>query len=182
MGNKNSIVFLKCLGYQIIFSIVSMVFFTNLIPLFVYSIFTAWLLIWALHSTFWRLGNKHGKQIVIHNNNLKEGDTAKRKPIFKGALLALPFLAVNLIFLLLTFYFNNNIMLLIETIITFPFAGFLSPLKDKLDVNFLLSHLIVRFVMYIPCVTAYISGLYNFSLIDKYYRKIIYKTPSKSDK
>ncbi len=175
MNKKYFIVFLKCIGLQLIFSIVSVVFFVNIISPALYSIFTAWLLIWALHSTFWTLGNKEGKMIVIHNNNLKIGDTKQKKKIFKGALVALPFLLVNIIFLLLTYYTNNDILVFIETFITFSFSGFLPTLKDDLDIQYLISHLLVHFAMYIPCVIAYISGLYKFSLLDKYYRKILYK-------
>ncbi len=180
MTKKYFSVFLESVGIQILFSVASMVFFVNVFPV-AYSLFTAWLLIWALHSIFWRLGNKEGKMIVIHNNNLKEGEAPKKKPIFKGALIALPHFILNIIILLLTNFLNKDILLIIEALITFPFANLLAPATDALGGKYLSTRILACLAMYLPCVTAYITGMLNFSFIDRYYRKIIYKTPSKKD-
>ena len=179
MSKKYVSVFLQSIGMQIMFSIVSMIFYINIT---IYTVFTAWLFMFPLYSTYWKLGNKDGKMIIIHNRNLKAGDEPKKKNLFKGALIALPYFMINIILLLLTYYTNNDILLIIETAITFPFAGFLPPLTDILGAKYLLSRLIVCFAIYLTCILGYMTGIINFSLLDKYYIKIIYKnTPKKEN-
>ena len=66
---------LECIGLQIIFAIVSIVLQNDVISPKLTSFFTAWLFLWAVHSTFWQLGNKERKSIAIINNNLGLDDT-----------------------------------------------------------------------------------------------------------
>ncbi len=178
MLKKYLVIFLECSGMQILFSVLSMLFFVGFIPTYIYSIFTAWLLIWALHSTFWQLGNREGKMHIIRNKHLVEDGKETEKPEYlKGALFALPHLSVNLILLLSTYLTNTDILVTITTALHFPFVGFLPELTNELGTDYLISRTLVCLAMYIPCVTAYISGYFQFSLIDKYFHKIIYKTP-----
>lgn len=178
MNKKTLILNLECIGIQILASVFSLVFYNNIIPAKWFSLFTAWLFIWALNSTFWQLGNKDRKMYKIMNNHRKECEGYLKQNRFKGAFLALPFLIFNVFVLTLTYYINNDIMITIQSILNFPFSGFLPVFGDVLDSKYYISRLIVCFVMYVPCVTAYFSGSYNFSITEILLPKLIYKSQS----
>lgn len=173
---------LECLGLQLVFSIVSMGLYTDFFPDILYSIFTAWLFIWSIHSTFWQLGNKEMKRIKIYNNNLLPGQNPVKQNIFKGALLAIPFFALNFLLLVFTCIFNENILVTIQAISQFHFIGFLTPADDALGINYFLPRFAVCLVMYLACAGAYISGAKNYSFFDKYFHRIIYKTKNEEEK
>ena len=158
---------------QILAAVFSMFFFIDVIPIKLFSLFTAWLLVWALHSTFWQLGNKNRKNLIIQNNHNE--DNKKKHNLFIGALAALPFLVVNVALVFATYFLNTDILVGIQNFVMFAFIGFLPTVKDILDKDFIVSRIIVCFVMYLPCVTAYISGAYGFSFTEKYFPKLVYK-------
>lgn len=177
---KNYIkVMLELFGLELFFGLISDVFFMNyfywLNPK-IYSVFTAWLMLWAMHSALWQLGNKDRKRIKIENNHLKDGEKPHKQKMYMGALIALPFFAVNLIFVLVTCISNLDSLIFVHTLVHFTFVGFISsPDYSGFNADYLISSICVCLVMYIPCITAYISGAHNFSLIEKYVPRIIYK-------
>lgn len=182
MNKKYVLIFFECVGLQLFFSLLSMIFYVSIVPPKLFSFFTAWLLLWALHSTFWQLGNKERKQIAISNRKLEPGEQPKKQNFLKGACVALPYFLINIIFLLITVCTNNDILIIIQSAIHFSFAGFLPLVQDNLDSEYIISRSIVCIVMYIPCITAYISGAHNISLIEKYFPKLIYKNKSDNTK
>ena len=173
---KYFLINLECIGLEIVFSIVSIILCNDLISPFLMSIFTSWLLLWALHSTFWQLGNKERKSIAIFNNNLTDAEIPVKQNRLKGALVAFPFFAFNVIFLLLTCKINNDTIVTVQSLLQLPFSGFLPKVTDELGMEYFKPRFIACLVMYIPCITAYFSGSLNFSLTDKYLPKLIYKT------
>lgn len=181
MNKKYFLVPLECLALQIFFALLSMVFYISIIPPMVFSFFSAWLFLWSLHSTFWQLGNKERKQIAIANRHLGPEDATIKQNRLKGALIALPYLLINIIILLLTYITNNDILVIVESFLLFSFSGFLPLVTDTLDNVYLTSRLLVCLAMYIPCVTAYISGSYNFSLTEIIFPKILYKSNHKNN-
>ncbi len=180
MNKKYLLIPLECLGLQIFFALLSMVFYISVIPPMVFSFFAAWLFLWSLHSTFWQLGNKERKQIAIANRHLNDEECTIKQKRYKGALIALPFLLINIIILLLTYVTNNDVWVFVESFLHFPFSGFLPLVTDQLDKVYLTSRFLVCVAMYIPCVTAYISGSYNFSLTEIVFPKILYKSNPKN--
>lgn len=171
---KYILIFLEMIGMQILAAIFSMLFFIDVIPVKLFSFFTAWLLVWALHSTFWQLGNKDRKNLIIHNNHADDADKKKHN-MLTGALVALPFLLFNILMIFATYIFNTDLLVTIQNFIMFSFIGYLSNVKDVLDKDYIITRLIVCLIMYIPCVTAYISGALGFSVVEKYFPKLIYK-------
>ena len=180
MIKKIILITLELLGIQLIGFIFSLFFFIGVIPLILYSTFTGLLFIWAIHSTFWQLGRKDGKMNVIINNNLKEGEQPKKNFLPKGALLALPHFAINVIFVIYTTKINpTNNMTTYQSYALFPLIGFVRYFEE-VGINITFSNIIACLIMYIPCCSAYISGVYNISIIEKVFPKIIYKS-SKSN-
>ena len=178
MNNKYWFINLECIGLQVLFSAFSLIFYNSIMPAKLFSLFTAFLLIWAIHSTFWQLGNKDRKNIVIKNNHLDRGESPFKQNRLKGAIIGLPYLVLNVMFLIITCLCNTDILVTIESVLQFTFSGFLPLPGDNLGREYFIPRLIVCFIMYIPCVTAYFSGSYNFSLTEKILPKIIYKTRS----
>lgn len=176
MNKKHLLVPLECLGLQVFFAILSMVFYISVIPPMLFSFFSAWLFLWSLHSTFWQLGNKERKQIAIANKHLNDGETIIKQKRYMGALIALPFFVINIIILLLTCVTNNDILVITESFLHFSFSGFLPKPTPELGQQYFLSRLSVCLIMYVPCVTAYVSGSYNFSLTEIIFPKILYKS------
>ncbi|MBR5506253.1 MAG: hypothetical protein IKV73_08150 [Clostridia bacterium] len=176
MNKKYLLVPFECIGLQIFFALLSMVFYISVIPPMLFSFFSAWLFLWTLHSTFWQLGNKERKQIAIANRHLDDGVSIIRQKRYKGALIALPFFVINITILLLTYITNNDILVFVESFLHFSFSGFLPLVNDTLDNVYVSSRLLVCLAMYIPCVTAYISGSYNFSITEIVFPKILYKS------
>ncbi len=162
------------IGMQILAAIFSMLFFIDVIPVKLFSFFTGWLLIWALHSTFWQLGNKDRKNLIIHNNH-SDDKNKKKQNLFSGAFVAFPFLLINVLLVFVTYIFNTDLLVTIQNFVMFSFIGYISTVKDILDKDYIVSRLIICFVMYIPCVTAYISGAFGFSIVEKYFPKLLYK-------
>lgn len=181
MNKKYLLIILECFGLQILFSVLAMVFYVSVIPPMLYSFFTAWLFLWALHSTFWQLGNKERKHIAIANRHLASDETPKKQNMFKGALIALPFYLVNIFLIMSTILINTDMIVTIQSMLHFCFAGFVEPAGDVLGTDYFLSRLAIATAMYIPCVTAYISGAHNFSFTEKYFPKLIYKSTSQKN-
>lgn len=172
-------------GLQLFFAVLSMFFveFFSWIDgwQWIYSAFTGWLFLGAVHSTFWQQGNKDRKNNIIANNHLQEGQPKIKLNIFQGAKFALGFLGINLLVLLLTFLCDNgktfgNVIFFIHRTLLFPLAGFI---PNGGSSYYWPVCILLCLIMYIPCVTAYISGMHNFSLIEKYVPKIIYKSNKK---
>ncbi len=186
MKKKYVLIALELFGLEIFFSILSLFFY----PFFewihndiIYSIFTAWLFLGAVHSTFWQLGNKERKNIIIQNNHLKEGEPPIKQKQLTGAKIAFPFFIVNILVIVIAYFHGNagmNAIWITHRIFQFTFAGFLG--NETHTLKYVLNGMLVCLVMYIPCITGYISGAHNFSLIEKYFPKIIYKQKKKPKK
>ena len=176
MNGKYIKIVLECFGLQILFSVISMGLYNDFFPDIVFSIFTAWLFLWTIHSTFWQLGNKERKLIKIMNKNRSQDELEYKQNRLKGAKIALPFFVVNFVYLIITCVLNIDILVTVESILQFTFVGFLSPVDNALGWNYFYPRFLVCIVMYLTCVFAYFSGSYNFSFFDKYFHKIVYKT------
>lgn len=176
----------ELLGLQIFFSVLAMVFSTNFSWMdnwaFIFSLLTAWLFLGAVHSTFWQLGNKDSKNIVIANNHMSPGQTRIKLDRLKGAKVGLPFVVINIVIVLITMIFdsggdgNGGVLFIIHRIMLGSLFGFIPEGEAYWYACFALC-----LVMYIPCVTAYISGTYHFSLTEKIVPKLIYKSTDKKD-
>ena len=188
MKNKILKLNLELFGLQLFFAVLSFFVF----PFFswidgwkwIHGIFVGWLFLGAVHSTFWQRGNKDYKNNVIYNNHLEEGQKPQKLNMANGALYALPFLLINLLVLFLTFILDNGSsfgdkVFLVHRVLLFSLAGFIP--ADK-SVYYWPVCILLCFVMYLPCVTAYISGAHSFSLTEKYIPKIIYKSVKKDTK
>ncbi|MBE7052035.1 MAG: hypothetical protein E7395_05645 [Ruminococcaceae bacterium] len=158
---------LECIGLEIFFSILSMFFYISVIPPKLFSFITALLFIGAVHTTFWTLGDKERKQFAIANNHLQTGDTPKIQHWFRGLIVALPFLIINIIFLLLTCLINNDIMVTIQSFLHFTFSGFIPVPTDSLGFDYFFPRLIVCVVMYLPSSFSYVLGKHNISITEK---------------
>lgn len=176
MNGKYIKINFECLGLQILFSVISMGLYNDFFPDVVFSLFTAWLFLWTIHSTFWQLGNKERKMIKIMNKNRGENEPEYKQNRLKGAIIAVPFFAANFIFLIVSCVLNKDILVTIQSILQFSFVGFLTPVDDILGWNYFYPRFIVCIVMYLTCIIAYLSGSYNYSFFDKYFHKIVYKT------
>ncbi len=155
--------------------------------MYLFSIITAWLYLGALHSTFWQLGRKDMKNIVIANNHVAEGEELSKPKLYTGAVLGLFLLIFNIILVVMASFnfdvvkynpatdsqiFSPSLIFMVHRFLISPFMGFL---PASYGGEYVLRCIIICFIMYIPCVVAYITGTYDFSLLDKYFHKIIYK-------
>jgi len=176
---------------QIIFSCVAF-FFTPWFSwlhskMYLFSIITAWLFIGALYSTFWQLGRKDAKNIVIQNNNISSCEASEKQKMYTGAVVALFMLVFNILVVIAASFhfdvteynpvtdsevFSPSAVFMIHRFLISPFMGFL---PENYGGQYVLRCILICFVMYIPCVVAYITGALDFSLIDKYFYKIISK-------
>lgn len=178
---------LELFGLQLFFAVLSLF----VAPFFswidgwkwIHGVFVGWLFLGAVHSTLWQKGNKDRKNVAILNNHLKPGQEKIKQNMWLGAVYALPFLIVNLLVVLITFILDNGSafsdkIFLVHRIFLFSLAGFIPE-----DGSSLYWHvcILLCFVMYLPCVTAYISGAHNFSLTEKIVPKIIYKPKDKKE-
>ena len=178
---------LELLGLQIFFAVLSMFFvefFSWMQGLkWIYSLLTGWLFLGAVHSTFWQMGNKDYKNNVIVNNYIENESEKVKLSMLGGAKTGFWFFIINVIIVLATLVFDKgsgygDVLFLIHRVMLFPLAGFLPETANKF---YWYVCIILCVVMYIPCITAYISGAHNFSLTEKYVPKIIYKNPNKKD-
>lgn len=173
---------LEMFGLQIIAFVFSFYFLISVIPIYIYSIFTGFLFIWALHSTYWQLGNKDRKMNIIKNNNLSEGEVPHKLFLFKGALIALPHFLINVIYVFISNTYETGLPLTIQRFAMFPFIGFLDIFETDYNWGYLGANLLGCLLMYVPCTFAYMSGCKNISIIEKIVPKIIYKNPEKAKK
>ena len=181
MFKKTVLITLELLGIQIVAFMFSFFFFIGVIPLILYSTFTGLLFIWALHSTFWQLGNKDGKMNTILNNHLSQDEPRKKNFLLKGALLALPHFIINIIFVIYTTKYNNSdLMTTVQSFALFPLIGFIRKFESS-GMSSFSANAIGCLIMYIPCCTAYISGIYNISIIEKIFPKILYKSSNNTN-
>jgi len=178
----------ELIGLQIFFAVLSAIFsfFFSWIKNWeiFYSIFTGWLFLGAVHSTFWQMGNKDYKNNVIYNNNLDENIPKRKLSMLGGLKYGSGFFVINVLIGLFTMLFDFNIekglgvLALLHRIMLLPLSGFI---PDVTKSYYWIGCFLLYIVMYIPCITAYISGAHNFSLTEKYVPKIIYKSKSKKD-
>lgn len=176
----------ELLGLQIFFSILAMVFSTNFSWMdnwaVVFSLLTAWLFLGAVHSTFWQMGHKDSKNNVIANNHLLPGQPEIKLNRLKGARIGLPFFVINIVIVLITMIFdsgndgNGGLLFIIHRIMLGPVFGFIPDGKAYWHVCYVLC-----IIMYIPCITAYVSGTYHFSLTERIVPRLIYKSTDKKD-
>ncbi len=173
---------IELLGLQIFFSVFSFI----LSPFFswmdnwewIVSLLTGWMFLGAVHSTFRQLGNKDRKNTVIANNHLKDGETPHKIDYLKGLKIGGVFLGINLLIVLLTLFFESapgfgDVIYIIHRVMLGALMGFL---PKAASVSYWLISLLLCFIIYIPCIGGYISGVKNFSLTEKIVPKIIYKS------
>ncbi len=182
MKTKYLKITLEIIGLQIFFSVLSFIF----APFFswmdnwewIFSFFTGWLFLGSVHATFWQLGNKDRKNIAIENNHLREGEIPHKINYLKGLKVGSVFFFINLLVVVLTLFFESapvfgNAIYMIHRIMLGSLMGFL---PQSVSVSYWLICFLLCFVMYIPCITAYVSGSKNFSLTEKIVPRIIYKS------
>ena len=149
------------LGLQIFFSVLSMFF----MPFFswmdnwtwIFSIMTGWLFLGSIHSTYWQLGRKDAKNTAIKNNHLESGQQEVKLSLFGGLKFGSIFFIVNVLLVIITAVFKDvDVLFSIHRFMVGPLFGFLPPVDS--DWYWIVSVLLC-IVMYIPCITAYISGV-----------------------
>ncbi|MBR3932335.1 MAG: hypothetical protein IKJ68_00295 [Clostridia bacterium] len=183
MKNRYLKINAEIIGLQIFFSFLSIMF----MPFFswmdnwtwVFSFLTGWLFLGAVHSTFWQLGRKDAKTNVIENNHLKDNEKPKKLNLFGGAKVGFVSFTINIIIVILALvYTESSLLFNIHRIMIGSLFGFLPDTKAS---SYWSVSAILCFVMYIPCITAYISGVYNFSITEKIVPKLLYKSTNKKD-
>ena len=179
---KIILVNLECIGLQILASVFFIIFYNHIMPPKLYSIFTIWLFLWAVYSTFWQLGNKDRKNTIIKNNHLNIGESPLKQNRLKGAIIGFPYFIFNILILLITCVFNNDILITVQSFLLLTFSGFLPYATDTLGNEYFIPRLIVCVIMYISCIAAYFSGSFNFSITDKILPKLIYKNYGNKNK
>lgn len=175
---------LELIGLQLFFSVLSLIFSAFFSWMdnwaFVFSLLTGWLFLGAVHSTFWQMGNKDYKNNVIANNHLEEGQEPKKLNFLNGLKAGSVFFVINVLIVLATMIFdsgndgNGGVLFIIHRIMLGALFGFIPNNEWYWPVCYLLC-----IVMYMPCITAYISGAHSFSLTEKIVPKLLYKTDKK---
>ncbi len=175
---------LELLGLQLFFSVLGFVFsaffsWMDNWPV-VLSLITGWLFLGAVHSTFWQMGNKDYKNNVIANNHLTDGEKPHILDPLTGLKIGSIFFVINVLLVFIAMVFdsgsdgNGGVLFIIHRLAVGALFGFIP------DNNFYWhACYILCLVMYIPCITAYISGIHNFSLTEKIVPKLLYKTNKK---
>lgn len=172
----------ELIGLQLFFALASVMFVSFFSWMqgwkWIFSFFTGWLFLGAAHSTLWQLGNKDRKNNIIVNKNLPEGAPDVKLSIWGGLKYASAFFAINVIVVLLVILCDNGgtpgntYIYLVHRILMAPLFGFLPEYGSG---TYALVSLLLCVVMYIPCITAYISGTKNFSLTEIIVPRLIYK-------
>lgn len=182
MKSKYFKINIELIGLQVFFSVLSFIFsfFFSWMDNWewIFSFFTGWLFLGAVHSTLRQLGDKDRKNIAIANNHLKDGEKMHKIDYLKGAKIGSVFFGVNFLIVLLTLFFESapgfgDCLYIVHRVMLGALMGFLPTVES---VSYWLVAFLLCFVMYLPCITAYISGAKDFSLTEKIVPKIIYKS------
>ncbi len=147
----------------------------------VYSSITALLFLSSCYSRVWRAGRKDARHVKIYNNHHEDKIGVKySKALAIGAIASIPNIIV-LAALIITsitgegFITANTVYRLLQS----TFMGWLG--DDNL--TYIPNCIIVTIIPILLSLPAYITGTKDFSLVDKYLPKIIYKkTPDKKNK
>jgi len=173
----------ESLGLQLFFSVASFIFmeFFSWLEdsIWVYSMLTGWLFLGAINSSFWQLGRRDAKNNAIINKNLKQGQKKVNLSLLGGLKAGGLFFLINILVVVFSYIFKDSqVLYTVHRVMLGSLCGFL---PTAINSTYWLISLILCFVMYIPCITAYIAGVYNFSLSEKIVPKLIYKSPTKKD-
>ena len=134
MKKLNLKINLELLGLQIFFAVLSM-FFVEFFSWmqgwkWIYSLFTGWLFLGAVHSTLWQLGNKDYKNNVIINNHIENENEKVKLSMLGGARAAFIFFVINILVVAATLIFDKgsgygDVLFLFHRVLLFPLAGFI---------------------------------------------------------
>ena len=173
----------EILGLQIFFAILSLLFleFFSWLgeSIWIFSLLTGWLLLGAIHSTFWQMGRKDSKNKTIENNHLTQGQNKSKLSMLGGLKVGSVFFVINVLIVLFTSIFSeSSVLFTIHRILLGALCGFLPDVSDK---SYWFVSVLLCIVMYIPCITAYITGAHNFSISEKIVPKLLYKSSDKKN-
>lgn len=183
MKNRYIKITTEILGLQIFFAVLSLLFleFFSWLgeSIWIFSALTGWLLLGAVHSTFWQMGRKDYKNKAIENNHLKHGQNKTELSMLGGFKFGFISFAINILIVVLSSIFKDSAVLFtIHRILLGALCGFLPDVSDK---SYWLVSALLCAVVYLPCITAYITGAHNFSISEKIVPKLLYKSSNKKD-
>ncbi len=188
MGNFTNpyILALKLFGTHLVIMLASIIFMPTFSALIdsnigikVYSSVTALFFLSAYYSSVWNAGRKDAKHVKVYNKHNEDKKVIKySKGIVVGLLAAIPSI-ILLIILTVTaiigqgYDWANVVYRVFQSI----FMGWLG--NDNL--TYIPNCYIITLIPILLAVPAYIAGTKEYSLLEKYLPKIIYKRTPKKD-
>lgn len=149
----------------------------------IYSLFAIIVFFDILYSTCWNIGNKHRRDVNIHNRKQQEAGNEQINLDKKfGIILSLIYLLINIIFAIICILMDYS---------TIPSMSVLANFAIKLwNLEFI--SLFIRIVRYryilwliisvfpsIPILLGYFGGLGGHNRFDQFIKKLVYKDSKK---
>lgn len=178
----------RLIGVQLILIIISVLFmesFAGIISssagLKIYSTITAFIYLCLYYSKVWKAGDKDRKAVKIYNDHHRHKISLNNfKGLYAGLLAAVP----NICLLVLVAVAGANgskvysVVNPIYRILMTHFVGWLG--NDNL--TYIPNCVIVTVIPIILGVFAYIAGTKNYSVMEKYLPKLVYKNTDSKNK
>ena len=181
---KNPIILgIKLFGLQLVLAMVSIgfmgatvSFLTTNLSAKIYSSLTGLAFLYAYYHTVWDTGRRDMMYIKVYNNHHDEKMAADyKRPLIMGIVYTIP----NIIALVaLAVMGTHSTMNFVYRLLQNCFLGWLG--DDNL--TYIPNCVIVTFIPLLISIPAYLAGTKEFSIIDKYLPKLIYKNPDKKNK
>lgn len=185
MNKPKNPVFLgiKLFGLQLVLAMASIgfmgatvSFLTSNLSAKIYSSLTALAFLYAYYHSVWDTGRRDMMYIKVYNNHHDDKmSVSYTRPLIAGIVYTIP----NVIALVaLAVSGTHGTMNFIYRLLQNCFLGWLG--DDNL--TYIPNCIIVTIIPLLITIPAYIAGSKEFSIIDKYLPKLIYKNPEKKNK
>ena len=181
---KNAIILgIKLFGLQLVLAMASIGFMgatigflTGNLSSKIYSSLTALAFLYAYYHSVWDTGRKDMMYIKVYNNHHDEKmSVSYLRPFLIGIIYSTP----NIIALVaLAIAGTDGTVNFVYRLLQNCFLGWLG--NDNL--TYIPNCIIVTIIPLLITIPAYIAGTKEFSVLDKYLPKLIYKTPEKKNK
>ena len=178
---------LKVFGMQLFAAMISIFFmgtFASLISsntgMKIYSTITAGIFLGFYYSEIWNAGKKDAKHVKVYNKHHEDKIEINKLKFLMIAVVAIVPNIIALVALAITSATGNGwtITNIIYRVIQSPFFGWLG--NDNL--TYVPNCVIITFIPPLFAFPAYITGTKEFSLVEKYLPKIVYKNKNKKNK
>lgn len=185
---KTSRLVLRLFGVQLVVIIISVLFMESFVGMIssvvgikIYSTITAAIYLCVYYSKVWKAADKDRKLIKLHNDHHDEKISPKRlKGLYAGLLAAVPNICM-LIAVAVTGATKSSLYSVfnpIYRILMTPFIGWLG--NDNL--TYIPNCIIITLIPVVLGIFAYLAGLKNFSVIEKYLPILVYKNDKPENK